>query len=57
MSLESQMPFFPPGHCHQHPVTSDRHSHPLLLDCDSSLGTWILCQASPVFILSLTHRI
>ena len=56
-SLERQMPFFPPGHCHQHPVTSDRHSRPLLLDCHSSLGTWILCQASPVFILPLTHRI
>ena len=55
-SLERQMLFFPPGHSHQHLVTSDHHSRPFLLGCDSSLGTWILCQALPVFILPLTHR-
>lgn len=55
-SLERQTLFFSPGRSHRHLVTSDHHSCSLLLDCDSSLGTWILCQALPVFILPLTHR-
>lgn len=51
------MLFFPPGHSHQHLVTSDRHNHSSLLDCDSNLGTWTLCQALLIFTLTLTPRI
>lgn len=37
-SLERQMPFFPPGHCHQHPVTSDRPVAPFSWTAIEALG-------------------
>lgn len=54
--LERQMLSFPPSYSHQLLMTNDRHTHPFLLGCDSSLWTWILYQALPVFTLTLTHQ-
>lgn len=46
------MPFFPLEPLSPAPSDfDDRPIAPFSLDCDSSLGTLVLCQASPVFIL------
>lgn len=55
-SLERKMLSFPPSHSHQLLMTNDHHTRPFLPDCDSSLRTWILYQALPVFTLTLTHQ-